>query len=252
MKVKRENCYERIKLAAKTMEIQKSKMQMLVARSTDLVEAASMPVQKIQKINSIAEDVHLLSQKSQTLIEKLLLRMDSIESSGLFTVEKINNLNDMSKEVLTFVRTLFEICKQTNMLSLNASIEAARAGDFGKGFEVVASEVQNLAIRTASNAKEVNQIVTSLKSEISYLVESSKSIIENNENGQSIVRKTNGSFQDLSMKIEDLKNVNEGTQADTTIISRISDEIKSITSEIARNREIISDGLVSALEILEK
>ncbi len=87
---------------------------------------------------------------------------DSIEEGqklATYTVESMDSINDQTQAIADAITVIDQIAFQTNILSLNAAVEAATAGEAGKGFAVVAQEVRNLASRSAEAAKEIKSLV---------------------------------------------------------------------------------------------
>ncbi|GAB1467117.1 hypothetical protein MASR2M54_26170 [Aliarcobacter cryaerophilus] len=105
---------------------------------------------KISEMSNIAKDVTNAASLGQELANKTVLSMDEINV-------QVNLVNDA-------ISVIDQIAFQTNILSLNAAVEAATAGEAGKGFAVVAQEVRNLASRSAEAAKEIKNIVESATS----------------------------------------------------------------------------------------
>lgn len=94
------------------------------------------------------------------------------------TVETLSRLNDRIGEVTTVVTLIQDIAKQTNLLALNAAIEAARAGDAGRGFSIVADEVQKLSTKTAEATKLISEQITAIQSDSRSVVDLSKDVNE--------------------------------------------------------------------------
>ena len=123
---------------------------------------------------SEAESVH---EKSLEATEALAKASDSIEQLDRAIQEAndiIGNVNVESQNIGTVIEVIGSIAEQTNLLALNAAIEAARAGEQGRGFAVVADEVRTLASRTQESTAEINQIIESLQNKVSQAVDSIK------------------------------------------------------------------------------
>ena len=95
---------------------------------------------------------------------------------------RIKELVDLSGQIEEFASVISSISKKTNILSLNASIEAARAGDQGRGFAVVASEVRNLASQSAKSSKEITDTILKVQSSVAETVESMQTVFDNATN----------------------------------------------------------------------
>lgn len=134
-------------------------------------------------VHEIKKQAAIVQESSQMMSDKMRnMRESSVRmDEGIATIsERIRKVNEVVDKVQEIVSVIEEISGQTNLLSLNASIEAARAGDAGRGFAVVAEEIRVLSDNTSEQLENIKQIISELISECSECVKASENIVEDN------------------------------------------------------------------------
>lgn len=196
-----------------------------IADSTNEIASGSEQTLKsmtlaIQKMNSLEEATRYLNDDAQavksatdnmTSAARLGVKsvqhssnvMLDIEETMANTSQTVQALGVKSYEITSIIKTITAIAEQTNLLALNAAIEAARAGEHGRGFAVVADEVRKLAEQSQNAAKEVTGIVTSIQSEVTSIVKQNHEGVESVIKGVEVANETNASLEQIMKNTEE-------------------------------------------------
>jgi methyl-accepting chemotaxis protein len=153
----------------------------------------------------------------------------AVQSSG----ENINKLNDSINQIETMTKIVKEIADQTNLLALNAAIEAARAGEQGRGFAVVADEVRKLAERTTITTADIDRMVDSIKTTTRTTVATMDNAIQQVQQGRGLIEQTHESFTQITALSQNVTEKSSG-------IAESAREQSVATEEVAHNTEQIS------------
>ncbi len=202
------------------------------------VEEVTVSVQHIANSASDAEkivqDTGQLTEQSVATVEQVTGEIRRMTSSMQALADRMGALGERSQEVNTIVNVIKDIADQTNLLALNAAIEAARAGEQGRGFAVVADEVRNLAGRTAEATVQISRIVNAIGSETGDAVAEVKRSRDLVATSVDIAHAANQAMQSVQEKSQVLV-LSIGDIASSTR------EQSSATTEIAQNVERISN-----------
>ncbi len=185
----------------------------------------------VSEMDRYAEEMKEACDKSMSSLDKLIRQSEEVTASVKDIGDTINSTNDSAKSISEFTQAITDIATQTNLLSLNASIEAARAGDAGRGFAVVADEIRQLADQSSDSAEKIKSIVEQL------LADSASSV--------NVLEKLNESF---SVQAEQLDSTKSNMEIMSGNVASVKDTSSSITKQVmslndAKNGllEIISD-----------
>ena len=148
----------------------------LASDITERVEQALSVREAAKKACAIASETVASADKGREVIDKVLDTSRHINSSVDEVTQQIERLNQQSRSIESIISTISGIADQTNLLALNAAIEAARAGEQGRGFAVVADEVRQLAARTSSSTNEIVSVIK-LNSQITSTITQTVSVV---------------------------------------------------------------------------
>ncbi|MEO4053748.1 HAMP domain-containing methyl-accepting chemotaxis protein [Solibacillus sp. CAU 1738] len=179
--------------------------------SSDLVETMTAFTRRIQETsqegNELKEHSSHVQQLTATGKELMLSsteQMDTINKIVLDSVQKVEGLNEQSAQISKLVSVIDDISNQTNLLALNAAIEAARAGEHGKGFAVVADEVRKLAEQVQFSVTDISTIVNRIQDETGSVTHSLQTGYEEVKKGTIQINETNMTFDEISGAVAEM------------------------------------------------
>ncbi|MRH42112.1 HAMP domain-containing protein [Aquibacillus halophilus] len=230
---------------ASTMQELSSGAETQAHTTSDLATSMISFSEKINEANNSGELVYQSSQQvldltkeGSRLMNTSIQQMATIDHIVQEAVGKVRGLDQQSQEISKLVGVIKDIAGQTNLLALNAAIEAARAGEHGKGFAVVADEVRKLAEQVSLSVTDITQIVTSIQKETNVVTDSLQDGYKEVQNGTNQIVKTGDTFDEIY-----------------TNLSEMADGIKLISENlgnIANNNESINTSIEEIAAVSEE
>ena len=226
----------------------------------DTTEAVDSIARTTENITMLANEVGEVNNQMIADIEKRLERMRQNAQLAKEAMEQINTVGESSKEIGQIVGVINEIADQTNLLALNAAIEAARAGEAGRGFAVVADEVRKLAEKTQHATEEIRNMITKIQSDtktavektskaseiileeekkaeedkrhVEEVVEKTSKVIEEINSTSAATEELSSTFSEMDMQIKDIANAAEENLKAVEAVSRAAEELGSLSSKV--------------------
>ncbi|MBP1971208.1 methyl-accepting chemotaxis protein [Virgibacillus natechei] len=234
-----------------------STMQELAAGSetqansaSDLASIMNTFTTKVQEANEKGENIQQSSTEvlemttvGSQYMDESTKQMANIDQIVRESVQKMQSLDKQSQEISKLVTVIQGIADQTNLLALNAAIEAARAGEHGKGFAVVADEVRKLAEQVSVSVTDITGFVSAIQNESSTVAESLKEGYTEVEKGTSQIKTTGETFSDISTSVNEMvTNIHSVSENLSEIVAN-SQEMNGSIEEIASASEEAAAGV---------
>ncbi|GAB1458966.1 methyl-accepting chemotaxis protein [Thauera sp.] len=216
-------------------------------RQADSASAMAAAVEQLTvSINQISESAHdteryssaaaTLAASGETRVAEAANEMALIAQQTSSAAGAIRSLESRAAEISTIANVIKEIAAQTNLLALNAAIEAARAGEQGRGFAVVADEVRKLAERTSSATEEITSMIGAIQADTATAVDTMDKALPQVERGLDLARQAEHSLREIrdgaGTTLERIRDVALVTQEQSAASTSIAQQVESIAQMV--------------------
>ena len=226
------------------------------AAVTDMAESMLTVSHDADNSASVAAQSMDIAQKGAQVVRNTIGSMEKIRENIQETSKRIKRLGESSQEIGDIVGLITEIADQTNILALNAAIQASTAGDAGRGFAVVADEVQRLAERAGNATKQIEGLVNTIQADTNEAVKSMEMSTAGVVSGASMAEDAGVALkeiEDVSTELSNLiKGISDSTKQQSKVAMSVSDSmnvIQEITLQTSEGTEETSTSLIALNEL---
>lgn len=241
-----------------------------VSRASEITEQINQAIQQVAgNAEAVTKDSALASEaarKGSLTVEQTLTGMQSIKTKVGLSADKVEEMGKRSQEIGAIVETIEDIASQTNLLALNAAIEAARAGEHGKGFAVVADEVRKLAERSSLATKEIASLINGIQNTVAEAVKAMEEGSKEVENGVINANAAGSALQEIldaadavnkqaslaSEASERMKMASEELVSAVDSVSAVVEENTASTEEMSANSGEVNSAIESIASVSEE
>ena len=224
-------------------ELQKSMTEQVADVVSTMNTTTHEVVHSVSSARKAANNANSLIVNGASVSQEAEEAMQRIKADVEHTHNEINKLTQSSEQIGSVVDVIRGIAEQTNLLALNAAIEAARAGEQGRGFAVVADEVRNLANQTQKSTEEITEIIHQLQQDAQSTQRAMSEGLSKVDAGVESTRSTHTALQEVTAAIEAISQASEHIEQAVTEQSNQNDEVVRLVHEI---KEISERTLIGA------
>ncbi|EGR0048191.1 methyl-accepting chemotaxis protein [Vibrio vulnificus] len=206
----------------------------VVTAITEMSESARSVAENVTQSNRITEGASKEAKQSLEIVNNAVTTVSALVNDVEEMSDRIVSMNQDANKISEVLNVIGEISEQTNLLALNAAIEAARAGEQGRGFAVVADEVRALAARTQNSTTEISEMLSKLLDGTSSVVASMERTKQQCQSTASKTSEVSNSLNLMSGSVRDIDDV-------STQIAAATEEQSTVAAELSRNMLAIRD-----------
>ncbi|MBI5888416.1 MAG: methyl-accepting chemotaxis protein [Deltaproteobacteria bacterium] len=228
------------------IQAQANKAAQIATASEEMTRTIAEIARNTASISDTTVKAADTAEKGKKIVERSIQEVGDIADMVTGIARNIESLGERSKEIGNIVGVINDIADQTNLLALNAAIEAARAGEQGRGFAVVADEVRSLSERTAKATLQINEMIQAIQADVSFAVSSMKEGTTKVGQGVAFSSEAGRALGDI---VESVKNLHTMIDQIVTAAHQLTSAAEQISSDIGEVAEVSKGASTGASDI---
>jgi methyl-accepting chemotaxis protein len=226
-------------LAASGEEVNAT-VEEVASTANEVASTATAGFENAQRAVVESQKVGQVAQAGNETVKQTVAKIDAIASSTAEVAKSIQDLHELSSRIGKITNVITGIAEQTNLLALNAAIEAARAGEHGRGFAVVADEVRKLAEQSANATNEINELINQVQVGIGIADSTMQHGVKEVEDGVQLASEAGQALANIIASINEavgmIEDIQEGSKQESEGMEQVAasnEQITSTTQQIA-------------------
>jgi len=246
---------ESVNIGAKTqLDSAEQTLRSIVDMSQGIIQLATAAT----NISNDSINMSKEARKGFEQIKNTIDQINQIHTSANNSAQGVKKLSENSAKINNITTVITQIAEQTSLLSLNASIEAARAGDAGKGFAIVAEEVRKLAEQSTNSASQISNLISNIQSDTDLVVNSIDSQMNDVSTGIKLIDEAGLTFKgimnrsdNLSTLLQDLTALSEEMSAQSHEVTSYVDQMKNVAKDASNHSQSVVSSAKEQLSDVE-
>jgi methyl-accepting chemotaxis protein WspA len=228
-----------------TVAEQAASTKEVTSTSKEIANTSDKLVKTMEKVGNVVEDTANMAESSQSSLLSMEEAMKNLLKATNLITNKLSIINDKANKISSVITTINKISDQTNLLSLNAAIEAEKAGEYGKGFSVVAREISRLADQTVVATQDIEYMVKEMQSSVSSGVMEMDKFSEEVKRGTSEVGRISQQLGDVIEQVREINpqfaDIEEGMLTQVQGAQQISEAMSQLSIGADQNKESLHE-----------
>ncbi len=216
-----------------------------IAATRHAIEELMSSVQEVAQLSSLGSDkaneINATAAQGKETLNRNVDTITALAEDVKATAQVVNKFDTFSTDVGQLLNTIQTVAEQTNLLALNAAIEAARAGEHGRGFAVVADEVRELAVRTRQATEEIHSVISELQNVSQSAVESMESSVKHVNTGVEATKESEEALATILVSVQEISTFNDQIAQSTEEQRSTFDQVMRHVTDIHKNTETVTE-----------